>query len=109
MKMETVPSLPRKFVVERPPRDEFTKAWFDSSLRRIDIAAKFGLSKTLCRNIAMEFGLPAIREQCENGYNNRQDDPTPEEILQRAAEVRRRWSDAERSRRMNVKFKSAIC
>lgn len=109
MKTATEQSCPKKTIVERPPREEFAAAWFDSSLRRVDIANKFGLSKTLCRNIAAEFGLPPVREQIESCFNNRQDDPTPEEIAQRSAEVQRSWSAAEKSRRMNTKFAGCYC
>lgn len=107
MKAATGPSSPKKIIVPRPPKEDFEKAWYNPNLRRIDIVKMFGVSKSLCKIIAEEFGLPSIRDQID--WSNKEPDPTPEEILQRSAEVRRKWSDAERSRRMNVKFKEAIC
>ena len=84
-----------------PPRDEFIDAWFDETLTRADIKDKFGLSKTRCRRIAKEYGLPMERPNFVD--TTKSPDPTPEEIEERAAEIRRGWSEAERQRRGIVK------
>ena len=88
-----------KIKVQRPDREAFTKAWFDPDLTRLDVALKFGISKTLSRRIAIEFGLPLERD---NNYmdTRRTDDPTPEEIEQRAAEVRKTWTAAVQEQRL---------
>jgi len=78
-----------------PSKKEFTEAWDDESLTRIDIAKRFNVSlSTLC-SLAKRYDLPTQRD---NYTKTGAPDPTPEEIAKRAAEVRAGWSEA-RARR----------
>ena len=86
------------FLIRRPPKEEFVAAWYDENMTRIDIAQKFGLTKGTTRRIAIEFGLP-LERQSNYIDTRRTDDPTPEEIAERAAEVRRSWSSLKTEKR----------
>lgn len=83
--------------IERPDRKTFTEAWFNENLSRSEIADMFCLSQTTTRTIAKEFGLPMERP----GYMDTRTaaDPTPEEIAERAAEIRKGWTNTKRERR----------
>jgi len=86
--------------VERPAREAFEQAWMDPDTTQKQIAEMFGLSRTTCGAIAAEFGLP-YRSRFSNriGTSNAVEDPSPDEIAERCAEIRKRWSDSERRRR----------
>jgi hypothetical protein len=60
------------------------KLWPNSSLSLGQIASLLGLPRSTLRTIAVRLGLPSR----ENIYNHQRDDPTAEEIAQRAAECR---------------------
>jgi hypothetical protein len=55
-----------------------------------------GISQSHLYSLAKRHKLPGR----EKFYANHEDDPTPEEIAERAAEVRRSWPDGEAERRM---------
>lgn len=76
--------------VKRPDREAFTNAWNDENLSRADIANMFGLSQTLTRTIAKEYDLDLERP----GYRDTRTavDPSPEEIAERAAQIRKTWT-----------------
>jgi len=84
----TAAAASRLLKVKRPPREEW------------QVAKKFGLSRTTCGAIAAEYGLP-YRSRFSNriGTSNSVADPTPEQIAERCAEIRSRWSESEKERR----------
>jgi len=90
--------------VPRPPKEEFERYWYDLTISRAELCKIFGVSKHTIRNFALEFGVEMVRT---NANYHKQADycPTPEEIAERTAEIRSRWSDAVRSSRMNTKFR----
>lgn len=70
----------------------------DTTLTRAEVAEMFGLSRTTVRIIAVEFGLSLLRDR------PKQEDPTPEQIRQRCAEIRNKWSNAMKKSRYNKHF-----
>lgn len=96
----TAAAASRLLKVKRPPREEFAAAWMDPDVTQRRVAKKFGLSRTTCGAIAAEYGLP-YRSRFSNmiGTSNSVIDPTPEQIAERCAEIRSRWSESEKERR----------
>jgi len=88
----------------RPTRKEFERHWYNLTISRAELCRIFGVSKHTIRNFALEFGVEMVRSN-PNYYKQPEYCPTPEEIAERAAEIRSRWSEAVRSSRMNTKFK----
>ena len=97
----TADAANRSVKIERPPREEFAKVWMDPDITQRQVAKIFGVSRTTCAVIAAEYGLP-YRTKFSNciGSSRKIADPTPEQIQERAAEIRKNWSSAERQRRM---------
>lgn len=79
-----------------PTQQQFTEAWDDDTLTRAQIANKFGVALSTLSTLAKRYGLPLQRDNYTNTLSV--PDPTPEEIRQRAAEVRAGWSES-RARR----------
>lgn len=98
----TAAAANRSAKIERPPREEFAKAWMDPDITQRQVAKIFGVSRTTCGVIAAEYGLPyrSRFSNCIGISNKNAADPTPEQIAERAAEIRKNWSSAERQRRM---------
>jgi hypothetical protein len=74
-------------------RDEFEKLWLKTTPS--EMAAKYGISRMAIYYRAKSFGLPT-RAEIEESLES----PTAEEILERAAEVRKRWSHEEEQKRL---------
>jgi hypothetical protein len=76
---------------------------WNSELSSEEIASRLGVTIARLRKLRCRYGLPS-RSTHSTG---RQDspDPTPEEIIERAAEVRSRWSAEEEARRLCCGFK----
>jgi len=90
----------RSAKIKRPPRDEFAKAWMDPDITQRQVARMFGLSRTTCGAIAVEYGLPyRSRFSRQIGIANAVSDPTPEEIRERCEEIQKGWTESERERR----------
>jgi hypothetical protein len=77
-------------------REELQRLWFDDSLNTCEIADRLGVSMNTIYRERTILGLPkrysGKRQDCEL-------DPTPEQIEERALEVRSRWTPEEERRR----------
>lgn len=74
-------------------RELFAELWL-AGASVPEMAARLGCRQPAVYALRVQFGLPRRpRVQCTKA------DPTPEEILKRAAEIRARWSDEELERR----------
>jgi hypothetical protein len=80
-----------------PGREEFTEAWDDDELTRADIAERFGIAVSTLVTLARRYDLPLERHHYMR--TSSVIDPTPEEIAQRAAEVRAGWSKSRANRK----------
>ena len=80
----------RKNNMTRLDADRLAALWNDPDLSNEDVREAFGCSFTKVRSAAAKLGLPMNRKGTNNG--RRRDDPTPEEIAQRAAEIRAGWT-----------------
>lgn len=78
----------------------FSELWNDEDISTTEIANILKLCTDTVRAHAARLGLPA---KVTPGNGRRKSDPTPEEILERAEEVRSRWTPGERKRRCVVK------
>lgn len=98
----TVAAANRLRKIKRPPLKEFAEAWMNPDITQRQVAKMFGLARTTCSMIAAEYGLPyrSRFSNCIGVSNKNSADPTPEQIAERAAEIRKGWSHAERQRRM---------
>ena len=96
----TAAAVNRSAKIERPPREEFAKAWMDPDITQRQVARMFGLSRTTCGVIAAEYNLP-YRSRFTNcvGSARRNRDPSPSEIARMCLEIQKTWSDNERQRR----------
>jgi hypothetical protein len=75
----------------RPTKDEFLKVWFSGATAG-DICEYFGLNHDELVALASQWGFGSARRLLEV-------DPTADEIRERAAVVRSRWTTAEERRR----------
>lgn len=94
MEKNHVRYLERRLKISTPSAEkmhEYLKLNWQSDLRVADMATKLRVSETTLRSIANKISLGA-RARPEN----LQSDPSPAEIESRAAEVRARWTPAER-------------
>ena len=74
-------------------RELFAELWY-AGASVPEIASRVGCQQPTVYTLRVKLGLPRRgRVPCAKK------DPTPEEIEQRSAEVRERWSDEERERR----------
>jgi hypothetical protein len=80
-----------------PGREEFTEAWDDDELTRADIAERFGIAVSTLVALARRYDLTLERHHYMK--TSSVIDPTPEEIAQRAAEVRAGWSVSRANRK----------
>jgi hypothetical protein len=74
-------------------RERFTEMWMDYSYTRAEVSFILGIPKSSCFTLAKAWGLPVERDGFRQNCNN--PDPTPEEIRERCAEIRSRWTDEE--------------
>ena len=72
------------------------KLWNDPELSKPDVAFRLGISTVHLLRLKKRYGLPEKpwRRRCVQVVP----DPTPEEIAERAAECRAKWSTDERRR-----------
>ena len=59
------------------------------------LAARLGIANSRLWEMRRRYGLPPRRRE----HQTETDDPTPEEIAERSAEIRRKWSVSEESLR----------
>lgn len=80
---------------------EMFRLWA-SELKNDEIAERLGITRGQMWSLSRRLKLPQrpdhLRAWCENTGRTK-DDPSPEEIVQRAAEVRAGWDDATRLQR----------
>lgn len=74
-------------------RDEFKELWMKST--PTEMAKKYGISRMAIYGKAKSFGLPSRSE-----IEAKLESPSADEILARAAEVRKRWSHEEEQKRL---------
>lgn len=67
-----------------------------SDLRNDEVAVSLGVSRNYLTKIRSRYGLQ--KRPDERGTHDNED-PTPEEIAERAAEIRERWTESERKLR----------
>lgn len=67
------------------------RLWF-SDLRNDELADALGVPRGAIYRIRVRFGLPARVRHARKGTAAHKPDPTIDEIAQRAAEIRSRWS-----------------
>jgi hypothetical protein len=74
-------------------RELFAELWL-AGASVPEMAARLGCRQPAIYSLRVQFGLPRRpRVQCTDK------DPTPDEIAERSAEVRARWSEEDRERR----------
>lgn len=90
---------------KRPPitKKALSKLWY-KNVRVEDIAAYFGVSDEKIRTTVNKYKLDP-KQVVQETYDSEWQigDPTPEEIKERAAIVRQKWSQAEAARRMGAR------
>ena len=74
-------------------KDEFEELWKKQT--PTEIAKRYGISRMAVYHRAKSFGLPS-RSEIESNLES----PSADEILARAAEVRKRWSREEEQKRL---------
>lgn len=74
----------------------FVEMYRDKEVTLTDIANRFGMAADTVSRRASMMGLP-LRGPI---WRPAAVDPTPEEIAERAAEIRSRWSESERRKRI---------
>ena len=83
-----------KTCVEKVSVPELFRLWGDKSLRTDEIADRLGVSLGSLWKLKVRHALPvrvgAVRLSTANS-GRRHDDPTPEQIAERAAECRAKW------------------
>lgn len=72
--------------------------WF-SDLRNDELADAIGVHRGSLYTLRERYGLPLREQHCLKGNAAHKSDPTAEEIEQRAAECRAKWSREEEARR----------
>ncbi len=72
------------------------KLWH-SDLKNEELAARIGVARGHLWHLRKKYGLPPRKQQRTRPPMV---DPTAEEIAERSAEVRRKWSPAEEARRL---------
>jgi hypothetical protein len=68
-----------------------------SDLKNEELAARIGIARGHLWHLRNKYGLPPRKQQ---RTRPRYQDPTPQEIEERAAEVRRGWTPEEEARRV---------
>lgn len=77
--------------------DEFRRDWESETPSRL-ICLKYAVSRGHLHSVAKSFGLGRRPKESYDCHAH-VPDPTPQEIEERAAEVRARWSESERASR----------
>lgn len=67
------------------------RLWNTPGIKINDVAAGLGVSLNVLRRLRDQYGLPEKPAERADEGDQQEDDPTPEEIAARAAEVRRSW------------------
>lgn len=75
------------------------KLWHDYSIANEELMKLLDVKPGAFYRLRVRYGLPSRPMQCWRGTHDESDDPTPEEIAERAAECRQKWSPPERERR----------
>jgi hypothetical protein len=78
-------------------KSELVQVW--TTMKVTDIAAKHSMTIQAVYSLARRCGLPGKMELAELHDGPGEDDPTPEQIAERAKVIRDSWSDAECERR----------
>lgn len=73
--------------------------WF-TDLRNDELAAALGVHRGSLQTLRERYGLPLRPHHSPKATNTRLDDPTADEIEERAAECRAKWSREEEERRL---------
>lgn len=84
-------------MMAKVPRDALKALWDRNSLPT-ELAAHFNVSKSAIYTLAEHYKL-GKRAWARDRLEQTEIDPSPEEIRERAAEMRQKWSDDERYRR----------
>ena len=71
-----------------------------TDLKNDELAARIGVARGNLWHLRQKYGLPERKQQRTRPPAV---DPTPEEIIERCAEVRRSWSPEEEARRLCCK------
>lgn len=74
---------------------------WNSTMRNDELCEALGISRGVLWSLRDRYKLPVRAKACRApaGTESHQPDPTPEEIAERAAMVRRSWSASEEERR----------
>jgi hypothetical protein len=75
------------------------RLWHDYSIANEELMKLLDVSPPAFYRLRLKYSLPRRPIQCWRKTNGEPDDPTTEEIAERAAECRQKWSAAERVRR----------
>jgi len=67
---------------------KFLSMWNDSLTTRMEMAQEFGVTADMVTAYGQHIGLPRRKSGYRTGRFQREFDPTPEEIRQRAADIR---------------------
>ena len=78
--------------IPAPPRDVFTAAWTDLTLTAAQLEKQFGVTRFTLKRFADEYDLPPRHSKYARKFGEEAPCPTPEEIKERAAEIRRGWT-----------------
>lgn len=79
-------------------KEALTKVWMTTTVN--EIASQFGMTNQSVYSAARRFGLPSKMElEDDDDSKPGKDDPTPEQIKERAMAIRKSWSMDEHDRR----------
>jgi hypothetical protein len=94
-------------------QERFLAMWNDSLTTRMEMAQEFGVTADMVTAYGQHIGLPRRKSGYRTGRFQREFDPTPEEIRQRAADIREGrnghpgWSAEDEAARRVVKSSGA--
>lgn len=86
--------------------EKFVEAYF-SQARNEELSLRFNLTRMRIAELRQLLGLPSRLLHLDS--KPAEPDPTPEEIIERAADVRSRWSPEERERRAVGASRRPVC
>lgn len=83
---------------------------WNTNLRNDQLAEALGVTRDSLSSLRMRYGLPIRKHASLRGNYSHQPDPTEDEIRERAAAVRARWTpEEEESRRLAAKPYTIPC
>jgi hypothetical protein len=81
--------------MEKPINVPLLFSLWNTDIENRALAEKLGIANSRLWEIKKRYGLPSRKRR----HQTETDDPTPEEIAERSAQIRAKWTDSEESLR----------